>query len=230
MTAEGWRRCWGLLLGKSASICLQMEEFNNSECSLILIVQWIFYILQWMLYWKYLTLNEFLGNSFISLFESLKHWNIHCLNTKIRRRHTYGIWTLDCSGFTHLNMKGSRETWRDSSSPASSSSTTHHYHQPPPWSFSAASAVAKLRCALHLNQLKLAKARILFFTFTLSFSKLHLGLIGAFSCDWASTKLQQTINLTGEQWSAQRRGGARGRNLWSMLSFSKASVWMRNRF
>ena len=111
-----------------------------------------------------------------------------------------------------------------------SSSTTHHYHQPPPWSFSAASAVAKLRGALHLNQLKLAKARILFFTFTLSFSKLHLGLIGAFSCDWASTKLQQTINLTGEQWSAQRRGGARGRNLWPMSTFSKASVRMRNQF
>ena len=209
MTAEGWRRCWGLLLGTSASICLQMEEFNNSECSLILIVQWIFYILQWMLYWKYLTLNEFLGNSFISLFESLKHWNIHCLNTKIRRRHTYGIWTLDCSGFTRLNVRGgpgSRETWRDS---APSCIIIHHAPLPPaapPWSFSAASAVAKLRCALHLNQLKLAKARILFFTFTLSFSKLHLGLIGAFSCDWASTKLQQTINLTGEQWSAAGGG------------------------
>ena len=111
-----------------------------------------------------------------------------------------------------------------------SSSTTHHYHQPPPWSFSAASAVAKLRCALHLNQLKLAKARILFFTFTLSFSKLHLGLIGAFSCDWASTKLQQTINLTGEQWSAQRRGGARGEepltnvNLQQSLSANAKSV------
>ena len=131
MTAEGRRRCWGLLLGTSASICLQMEEFNNSECSLILIVQWIFYILQWMLYWKYLTLNEFLGNSFISLFESLKHWNIHCLNTKIRRRHTYGIWTLDCSGFTRLNVRGgpgSRETWRDS---APSCIIIHHAPLPP---------------------------------------------------------------------------------------------------
>ena len=90
MTAEGWRRCWGLLLGKSASICLQMEEFNNSECSLILIVQWIFYILQWMLYWKYLTLNEFLGNSFISLFESLKHQ----LPKYKDKKETY-VWYLD---------------------------------------------------------------------------------------------------------------------------------------
>ena len=90
MTAEGRRRCWGLLLGKSASICLQMEEFNNSECSLILIVQWIFYILQWMLYWKYLTLNEFLGNSFISLFESLKHQ----LPKYKDKKETY-VWYLD---------------------------------------------------------------------------------------------------------------------------------------